>query len=177
MSRRTPVRTILGYIVMMGMGSMFLMMSLGMLLGGPTSVEDLHLQSVTGRLAAIPEVNATGKSPSVRIRLQEYPGEVFGITGSAFGATRYAMITDYAQPGDTVTLQVRRTDEEALSAGAVCGFRRGPHVFLKPEDYCREEHKDNRGAGMVALIMGVGMVLGMVYDVRQRRRKQNNTAS
>lgn len=172
MSRRTPVRTILGYIVMMGMGSMFLMMSLGMLLGGPTSVDELHLQSMTGRLAAIPEVNATGKSPSVRIRLQEYPGEVFGITGSAFGATRYAMIADYAQPGDTVTLQLRPADKEALSAGAVCGFRRGPHVFLKPEDYCREEHKDNKGAGIFALLMGAGMFAGIVYDVRQRRTQR-----
>ncbi len=90
-----------------------------------------EVTAVSGTLARNIEMSiyGNGEVRNVRFELNEYPGCTFVISGDALHASRYLMMNDYLQVGDSLFLQVSGDDLRARERNKADGYGTGVAVY------------------------------------------------
>jgi hypothetical protein len=174
----------IGYIFIGLLAIVLIVCGFSMLFGPPVSPKDIAVATVTGALSANPEVNnMSGKTrhSNIRLLLNKYPNRSFNIDGDAYFASKWGMVNDYVFAGDSMTMEVAADDfknnlelqtaPDHMLPVAVYSLRDKEHTYLTLTDYCKEANS-SVGAGIVALIMGLGMALALILGFRKKRKRK-----
>lgn len=168
------------------MGVLLMIVGMEELLGAPITPENTPTQDLIGTLSARPVRELSGKRVEyIDIHLNEYPECRFQIIGDAMSATKWGQMHNCLYFGDTVYIKVpldkyheykeQLNVQEYRYTFPVYAFRGQSCTFLTLSDYC-DETNSSIGAGIVCLLMGTGMVLAILLDIRIRKERKQRRA-
>jgi hypothetical protein len=184
------IKQIFGAIAAMVLGLVGVMLA-GMgiitLMDNDITPEDLAVKKVSGTLAHSSQIRiyTNGEARSVTLELNEYPGYSFVISGDALEVTRYLMMKDNLVLGDSVFLQISRSDfegddeadeaPESMSLVEVFGARDVNQTFLTVENYCKKRSENTPWQSFALIIFGVLFMSPFATTVyRQEKHNQKN---